>query len=244
MTKTYTTCAQCGTVFYRAPAFHRHAAKRGGSIRFCSKACTTEAKKSGLIAHKPLNGKTLTCAVCQSEFYRPKSMIEAGKSRFCSEPCRMKGYELGLIDRTGPRPNRLLGSEITCVVCNKTVYRKKSMIDRNIDKTCGDKKCVSTYSRSLWNLPPRDESVIDKPKHIRKYRKNNFTALQRKEWLGDKCAMCGSVDNLCLDHIVAVCNGGNAVRENAQTLCQPCNNWKAANVDRLVKKTSRGAFNG
>lgn len=240
-----TICEFCKTPFYRYPAFHRHAENRGSKIRFCSVKCTNEGKKTGLVAGKPHTGKTLTCEACKTEFYRPKSMIESGKNRFCSEPCRMQGYELGLIDRTGPRPNRMLGQEIACVICNSTIYRKKSMIERNIDKTCGNRKCIHAYSRSLWNLPPKENPMLDKPKTNRKYRKENFSASQRRAWLGTECIRCGSTENLALDHILAVCNGGKAEKENSQTLCQPCNNWKATNVDRrLVKQPSKGAFKG
>lgn len=87
--------------------------------------------------------------------------------------------------------------------------------------------------------------MLDKLRSNRKYRKENFTAVQRRNWLGTECARCGSTENLALDHILAVCNGGKAEKENSQTLCQPCNNWKAKYVDRvLAKQTSKGALKG
>lgn len=243
MSKIYTLCVNCGKEFYRAPAFHRHAESRGSSIKFCSRKCTDAARSKSIIGTKITRGKELVCEICRSSFYRPLSMIAAGKSRFCSEPCRLKAHELKLIDRTQPRPQNLKGYAIQCVICGDSVYRKKSMIVRNINKTCGKIACVSAYSRSLWKLPPRDKETIEKPRAQRKYRKNNFTAKQRADWIDTKCAYCGSEFNLSLDHIIAVCRGGLNTRDNAQTLCQPCNNWKAQYVDRLMyENTSEGGF--
>lgn len=233
MSKIKTTCINCGVDFYRFKSYHNQAALRGTEIKFCSVKCKGEARTKGLIKGRPINGKILNCQICQNEFYRPQSMIDAGKFRFCSEPCRLQAHKQKLIDRTGARPNRRLGGTIDCVICGHSIYRKKSMIERNINKTCGKTSCISAYSRSLWKLSPRPPEELAKPRTQRKYRPNNFTAKQRADWLSDTCARCGSTTNLCLDHIIAVCRGGKNTRDNAQTLCQPCNNWKCLNVDRF-----------
>lgn len=230
------TCQQCGEVFTRPPAFFRHAEKRGTVIRFCSRACTDAARRAGIIGTKKRRGVHLVCEVCKADFYRPASMVAAGRSRFCSEPCRLRAHELKLCDMGGPRPERLNGKIITCVSCGKDRYRKLSFLDRNIDKTCGDPVCVSAYNRSKWGLPPRDEETARKPRAQRKQRRTNFTAKQRREWLGDRCVRCGATENLALDHRVPVCAGGQSVEENAQTLCQPCNNWKCVHVDRPLAR--------
>lgn len=64
-----------------------------------------------------------------------------------------------------------------------------------------------------------------------RYRRN-FTALQRKEWTGKSCIWCSSEESLVLDHVVPVMCGGKNEKQNAQTLCQPCNLWKMVYVDR------------
>lgn len=230
------TCQNCGEVFTRPPAFFRHAEKRGTVIKFCSRACTDAARSAGIIGAKKRRGVHLKCEVCDGDFYRPQSMVAAGKCRFCSEGCRQTAFQRKLIDRTGPRPERLQGAEIACVICGKARYRKRSMIDRNIDKTCGEPVCVGAYSRSLWGLPPRDPETARKPRHQRKQRRTNFTAKQRREWLGDRCARCGVTENLTLDHVIPVCAGGQSVEGNAQTLCGPCNNWKMKHVDRPLAR--------
>lgn len=233
------TCQTCGAEFSRPPAFHRYAERRGSKVKFCSRLCTDAARSSGTIGAKKRRGKTLNCEICNSSFYRTPSALKRN-FRFCSERCRLEAHRRKLIDRTGSRPNRLMGKVINCTVCNEPVYRKRSMVERGIDKTCGKHECVSAYGRKLWGLEPRDERRVRQPKHLRKYRQDNFNALQRREWLGEKCAYCGTTENLTLDHIIPVCAGGKAVKTNAQTLCGPCNNWKATHVDReLARKQPR-----
>jgi len=227
------TCVHCGEAFSKPPALHRHAQRRGSEIKFCSRRCTDAARSAGTIGAKKRRGVTLTCEVCSSAFYRTQSASKRN-FRFCSEPCRQEAYRRGMIDRSGPRPNRLLGEMIECMFCGAAVYRKRSMLDRNIGKTCGSPACVSAYGRSLWGLSPREERRVRQPKHLRKYRRDNFSAAQRREWLGDRCTYCGTTENLTLDHIIPVAAGGKAVKENAQTLCGPCNNWKAVHVDRKL----------
>ena len=39
----------------------------------------------------------------------------------------------------------------------------------------------------------------------------------------NKCAVCGSSENLCFDHIVPMYNGGKNSRDNLQILCRKCN---------------------
>lgn len=201
---------------------------------FCSNACVGEARTKGLIGAKKRRGETLTCEVCDTEFYRKPYHLKKGRRRFCSEACRLRAHQLRMVDRTQLRPKRLRGKTIACMFCGSTIYRKKSMLERNIGKTCGSVECVSAYGRSLWGLAPREE-LLTRPK--RKYRAGaNFNAQKLRDWLDDKCARCGTTENLTLDHILPVCCGGLPMRENAQTLCGPCNNWKAKHIDRPMAR--------
>lgn len=237
MPKIATVCQNCGITFEKFPAFHRFAASRGTTVKFCSRACTDEGRSKKIIGTKIRRGADLICEVCSNPFYRKPWMVKHGKSRFCSEPCRMRAHELRMVDQTAPRPQNLRGSEITCMFCEKVIYRKKSMLVRNIGKTCGNPVCVSAYGRSLWGLAPRDQEISRLPRAQRKYRGDaNFTAIQRKSWIADRCAWCETDENLTLDHVVPVCAGGRATKDNAQTLCGPCNNWKAKHVDRPLAR--------
>lgn len=239
--KVALTCRQCGVGFEVFPAFIRHAEKRGSPVQFCSKECVGAARSAGLVGTKKRKGRSFPCDACGQPVYARPSATER---RFCSEECRQTGFKLKLIDRSGPRPERLTGKTISCCICSAEVYRRGSHIKRNVDKTCGDPKCVSAYSRSLWGLEPRSPDVVVLPKPKRKARATNFTGAQRAAWIGTKCKRCGSKQNLSLDHIIPVCAGGKSVQSNAQTLCQPCNNWKAANLDRPYarKRRSLGGY--
>lgn len=232
-----TTCNHCSKVFSKAPSYHREAARRGTEVKFCSRACTDAARSAGTIGTKKRRGENLKCEVCGGDFYRPPSMVAAGKARFCSEACRLEAHRRKLVDRTGPRPGRKNGEEIACTVCGETRYRKKSLLERGIDKTCGKQACISTFSRGLWGLGPQDPVLLERPIHQRKMlRPTNFTQAQRREWIGTHCVWCGATENLVLDHVIPVCAGGQSVKENAQTLCGPCNNWKAMTMDRPMAR--------
>lgn len=240
MPKIAFTCRFCSQEFTVFPAALRHADKRGSPIQFCSKKCVGMARTAGLIGAKFRRGKELVCEVCKNKFYRSQSHIKTGRSRFCSESCRLSAHENRLIDRTGPRPNRLLGKTIECMFCGKSTYRKKSMMARNIGKTCGQHACISAYGRHLWGLSPRSPEIVVLPRPKRKTRTTNFTPLQRKKLLAGECAYCGTNNNLTLDHIIPVCAGGMSEQNNAQTLCGPCNNWKAVNLDQpLARQQTR-----
>lgn len=45
---------------------------------------------------------------------------------------------------------------------------------------------------------------------------------------GLRCVTCGSPDNLTIDHITPVVDGGGDNQDNLQTLCRTCNSRKGA----------------
>lgn len=243
MPKVEFKCLQCGSLFYRYPSAIRDAERRGSTPKFCSRKCIGLARSAGLIGAKKRHGTTISCAICGTDVYRQPKRIKPNRIYTCSEACRIEAHEQKLIDRTGERPILRRGQFISCKICGNRVYRKKSMIERRIRMTCGDPSCVSAYSRSLWGLPPWTEEQKRRHKGTAR-RLTNFTAAQRVEWLGNRCVKCGTVDNLCLDHINPVAAGGLSVKENSQTLCQPCNIWKSNHEDRhlalALKQTQSG----
>lgn len=46
---------------------------------------------------------------------------------------------------------------------------------------------------------------------------------------GLRCVTCGTSDDLTIDHVVAVANGGTNDITNLQSMCQPCNSRKHTN---------------
>ena len=96
---------------------------------------------------------------------------------------------------------------------------------------------ITAALKARW-VTNRDKMIAalqrsPKPRELLRYRRN-FTSLQRKTWKGTTCAWCGMTERLILDHIIPVMCGGTQERRNAQTLCQPCNLWKMAHVDRQL----------
>ena len=76
----------------------------------------------------------------------------------------------------------------------------------------------------------------------RRARKTRWTSKRSRIYKrdGNKCLLCGSEENLTLDHAVPKSLGGNSTDENLQTMCKPCNNTKGATTafyaPALVKK--------
>jgi 5-methylcytosine-specific restriction endonuclease McrA len=61
---------------------------------------------------------------------------------------------------------------------------------------------------------------------------------QREETLkkyGGKCVICGSTENLQIDHIIPVISNGTNDADNLQVLCKACNTSKS-DGDRISKK--------
>ena len=239
MPKITLSCQWCASEFSVFPSRIAWAEAKGAPVKFCSRACLGAARSAGEVLAKRRRGVTRNCEICQTEMYLTPHASK--RRRFCTEPCRKEAFKRGMIaeNKAGPKPERRNGETVECKFCGTAVYRRPSLIKRNIDKTCGDLKCISAYSRSLWGLEPRPDDVVVLPKPKRKQRATNFTNGQRALWIDSKCARCGTTENLSLDHIVPVCAGGESTRENAQTLCQPCNNWKATHIDRPLARKRR-----
>lgn len=45
---------------------------------------------------------------------------------------------------------------------------------------------------------------------------------------GERCANCGAVDDLVLDHVIPIARGGRSTLDNLQLLCAACNRVKGA----------------
>jgi hypothetical protein len=75
----------------------------------------------------------------------------------------------------------------------------------------------------LYPMPPRPQRIrrnksgVSDSRRMRIYRRDNFT-----------CQHCGSKEDISIDHILAVSNGGTHDDDNLQVLCRPCNSRKGA----------------
>jgi 5-methylcytosine-specific restriction endonuclease McrA len=81
-----------------------------------------------------------------------------------------------------------------------------------------------------WGKHQGDETGAQRQKRYREARNKTSEVFARD---GYRCVACGSVDDLCVDHIIPVSRGGDTVLSNLQTLCGTCNRKKGnrANSD-------------
>jgi 5-methylcytosine-specific restriction endonuclease McrA len=75
---------------------------------------------------------------------------------------------------------------------------------------------------------------------IRRAREKLAGVFPKDEWkalcnkLGNRCAKCGSVGDITIDHIVALSKGGTNNIDNLQPLCMQCNCNKFTRDDKYI----------
>lgn len=184
--------------------------------------------------HEP--GQTFKCESCGSEFFRQAWRIRKGQIRFCSNAC------VGV--HNAGENNPFWGRQHSDATKRKVSESRKGKALGNQNATGyrhteEAKKRIAEASRELWRLhrdkmlevlPRGEASIYHKPPELRRHRKQ-FTPRQRREWAGVMCAYCGTTENLELDHIIPIFDGGTNHVENSQTLCRGCNLFKSWFVD-------------
>jgi hypothetical protein len=58
----------------------------------------------------------------------------------------------------------------------------------------------------------------------------------------NRCVHCGTAENLSIDHIMAVVNGGGSEISNLQALCIPCNSAKGARMVGVINRATSERF--
>lgn len=143
-----------------------------------------------------LKGRLIPCQRCGKETYRNPSLIQKGFGKFCSRTCEAKSRPNGPVERI-------------CEQCGRKFMKDWWSVQLGNVRFCS-RKCIDTFKRKLRK---RGEQEL-------------FTQWQKREWIDDHCAKCGSTESLELDHKIPRFAGGKASRENAQTLCRTCNRKK------------------
>lgn len=95
------------------------------------------------------------------------------------------------------------------------IYRKKKMLE-NKDF------CISERNRIKKYITARNHSLRVRGS---KLTKDMIEKLYIK--FDNKCFFCGATENLSIDHVVSVKNGGDNSMENLQILCMSCNRKKS-----------------
>jgi len=217
---------------------------------------------------KARQGQTFTCQFCGTLFYRRPSHILRGIVKTCGAPsCKSKA----VMGENNPYWGKEHSPEIRDLIAKtkrartqhleKMEAKKADIAKRKAEGTFRSgppkgyqhtpearaamtaslkERWASRREEMLAKLPRGDKHQWHNPD---KRHRSRFTRLQCKEWKGETCSWCGSSDELVLDHVIPVSAGGTNDRYNAQTLCQPCNLFKAHFVDKpyyLARLGSQG----
>lgn len=247
-------CKQCGKDFYRNASY----LARTPEPKFCSKPCYMESgafagvNKSGPRPWRK-NGQTFVCQYCGDSFYRKASFIKRGITKTCGKrECISKSAQ----GANNPYWGKNHSPEIKAALsemktANPPGKRRYGPAKGSFKHTPEARAKMSEALRQRW-AANRDAMLAlfqtaPKPREEQRYRRN-FTPWQKANWKAEKCGWCGTKDSLVLDHIFPVSAGGTNIKENAQTLCQPCNLWKSANIDRplhlAILAVRSGSVNG
>lgn len=181
-------------------------------------------------------GQNLTCSVCGEIFYRRGSHIKRGITKTCGKrECiseSMRGAGNPFWGKTHSEETlKALSANPTA----KPPGSKRTGPPKGYKHTPEARAKITAALKERWRTN-RDTMLSyiprsTKPREELRYRRN-FTPWQRGNWKDTACIWCNATENLILDHIIPVMCGGTNVRENSQTLCQPCNMWKMRYVDR------------
>ncbi len=196
----------------------------------------------------------IPCFVCGAEHYRPLAYLARGHTRMTckSKECKRKAMQGANNPFWGKEHSPETRAKIEASIKTRPTPRRKGGPPKGWTQSPEHRKAVAEATRKRWienrDLMMRNRKTGDEhPLRIAGYEpryRSNFSASQREEWTGKACLWCDAVDDLVLDHIIPVMAGGKNVRENSQTLCQPCNLWKAWNVDRPLKLAGLGSQGG
>lgn len=189
-------------------------------------------KKTG----PPRRGREVPCVICSKLIYRDAAYLARTKRVTCGHTdCRSKAA----MGEHNPFWGRVHDEQTLKRIRETKRSRppqRKGGPPKGYRHTPEALAKIREANRLRWILH-RDKMLAARkpkklvPRELLRYRRN-FTDAQRREWKADSCAWCSARKGLILDHIIPVMCGGTNERRNAQTLCQPCNVWKMAHVDR------------
>lgn len=210
------SCLHCSKPFYTEDR----------NAKYCSRTCY-DAVTGRPDAH---NRICIVCGDTYSAYNR--------NSKYCSVKCYNKHRAI---------PSR------QCLVCGKTftpkqkngLYCSVRCINRKLHDCecsyCGQTFHPRTASKSKFcSLDCYHASLASEYPRSRM----NFSAKERRNIMerdGNHCVVCGATDNLEVDHILAICNGGTRSIDNGQTLCSSCHDKKTKRDKAIARSRSRTA---
>lgn len=105
------------------------------------------------------------------------------------------------------------------VIHDEALLSKYAGASQFIDDALRIIERIKTYHKNRQAKPAKRREIQNDYDRL-------FVKIGRRD--GFKCAYCASVENLAIDHIKALANGGSNDLTNLQILCGPCNSRKGA----------------
>ncbi|MDQ3743106.1 MAG: HNH endonuclease [Acidobacteriota bacterium] len=139
-----------------------------------------------------------------------------------------------------------------CGIFNAGAFRSLKQANKFRDRIEEGAKDSELYAVALGIIRDYETYCLERAarkaevdKHVKAQRK--IIASKRKEFIlalekrdGLFCQACGSVENLVIDHILPLCDGGFSELENLQLLCRFCNGSKGIrDMDYLERMNKR-----
>jgi hypothetical protein len=120
---------------------------------------------------------------------------------------------------------------IECLICGtQESLNHKYQLEIDICDPCAERVAnLYAYERSGEYMTWEDPGSKARPPSRKSLSFKLRLAVHRRD--GFACLKCGCADELTVDHVDPVCNGGTDDLENLQTLCLPCNLRKGSKLE-------------
>lgn len=243
-------CERCGKSFR----------SKDENPRFCSKDCYEVSRKE--IKRRPNHA----CEACRKSFYDSHSNAKFC-SRVCFGAGTRTRQWAGCLMCGSPCPNHRKYCQAACYHQAKTAWRKERQCRhcpatflpvKKAQQFC-TRQCLHSFLRVRKlkqhtcrycgiAFQPRKGDAIHcsiicyglSQRGDTKRSGKNFSNTQKRKIAqrdGLHCRVCGVLENLDVDHILAICNGGDNSLENGQILCDRCHTQKTKSDRRLFAST-------
>jgi 5-methylcytosine-specific restriction endonuclease McrA len=150
-------------------------------------------------------------------FFEDDRIIEAG------DAATLLYLELCVLAKRSETDGTVARSQLSRVPRAKRMRELAALVD--VGLVTIDEHCVRIVDWLDFN---ESLAEADARRAIDRFRKELSEDVRREVYSRDgyRCVICGSSDQLSIDHIVPVSLGGTHDLENLQTLCIPCNSRK------------------
>jgi len=183
---------------------------------------------------------TKICAVCMEsklfENFGRNSLAKDGLQTVC-KICR-KNKDAKSVLRVVAVQNRARATDKKCISCQKV----KALVEFNLRTNSTDGResrcrlCYREMKRQRNSLNPPYKANPERHKaawHNYNSKKKLSSGVITADVIeaiflayGKKCLACGSRDNIAIDHVVPITQGGSNLIDNLQPLCRSCNSSK------------------